>query len=148
MQNVSGVYAQGKGKSASDDVVLWDSVTRHRNGSLSHVRDECIADRMHWAAKIGWEQSTVAGRSLIEDACLLGDPALLPSREAVLNALPFGVASSGRKKPDANLAGAANDFETLEGLRKLAFAETVHAPKIPEQIPLALDSDELEEEDG
>jgi hypothetical protein len=55
-----------------------------------------------------------------------------------LNVLPPGVASAGRKKPDANLVGAANDFEALERLRKLAFAETVPAPKIPEQLPLEL----------
>jgi hypothetical protein len=36
-----------------------------------------------------------------------------------------------------NLAGAANDFEALERLRKLAFSETV-PPKIPEQLPLEL----------
>ena len=55
-----------------------------------------------------------------------------------MNVLPPGVASAGRKKPDANLVGAANDFEALERLRKLAFAETVPAPKIPEQLPLEL----------
>jgi hypothetical protein len=53
--------------------------------------------------------------------------------------LPPGVSSAaGKKKPDANLTGAANDFEALELLRKLAFAETVPAPKIPEQLPLEL----------
>ena len=50
--------------------------------------------------------------------------------------LPPGVASAGRKKPGASLTGVANDFEALERLRKLAFAETVPAPKRPEQIPL------------
>ncbi len=44
----------------------------------------------------------------------------------------------GRKKADANLTGAANDFEALERLRKLAFSETVPAPKIPEQLLLEL----------
>ena len=62
--------------------------------------------------------------------------------------LPPGVASAGRKKPDANLAGAANDFEALERLRKLAFAETVPAPKIPEQIPLELPGADEQEEDA
>jgi len=52
--------------------------------------------------------------------------------------LPPGGASAGRKKPDASLAGAANDFQALERLRKLAFSETVPAPKIPQQIPLEL----------
>jgi hypothetical protein len=44
---------------------------------------------------------------------------------------------------------AANDFEALERLRKLAIAETVPAPKIPQQIPLELASGSQESgEDG
>jgi hypothetical protein len=121
-----------------DDVVLWDSVTRHRNGSLRHVSEECMLDTLHWAAKTGREQNTGAARNLIEEAHLIGDPTLLTALEALLNVLPPGVAASGRKKPDASLSGAANDFEALERLRKLAFSETVPAPKIPEQMPLDL----------
>jgi hypothetical protein len=84
---------------------------------------------------------------MIEDARLIGDQTLLTALEALLNVLPPGVALTGRKKPDANLAGAANDFEALERLRKLAFSETVPAPKIPEQLPLELPdaSDDNEE---
>ena len=52
--------------------------------------------------------------------------------------LPPGGSSAGRKKPDASLAGAANDFQALERLRELAFSETVPAPKIAQQIPLEL----------
>jgi adenine-specific DNA methylase len=131
-----------------DDVVLWDSVTRHRNGSLRHVSEDCMLDTLHWAAKIGREQNTGAARNLIEEAHLIGDPTLLTALEALLNVLPPGVAASGRKKPDASLSGAANDFEALERLRKLAFAETVPAPKIPVQIllDLANGTDEQEED--
>jgi hypothetical protein len=129
-----------------DDVILWDSITRHRNGSLRHVSEECMLDTLHWAAKTGREQNTGAARSLIEDARLIGDPTLLTALEALLNVLPPGVGSAGRKKPDASLAGAANDFEALERLRKLAFSETVPAPKIPEQIPLELGQEDREEE--
>ena len=63
-----------------------------------------------------------------------------------MNVLPPGVPSAGKKKPDANLAGAANDFEALERLRKLAFSETVPAPRIPEQLPLELPT-AVEDED-
>src|ERR1035438_5185072 len=131
-----------------DDVILWDSITRHRNGSLRHVSDECMLDVLHWAAKIGREQNTGAARSLIEDARLIGDPTLLTALEALLNVLPPGVVSVGKKKPDANLTGAANDFEALERLRKLAFAETVPAPKIPEQIPLELPASAEDEDES
>jgi len=61
--------------------------------------------------------------------------------------VPTGVPSAGKKKPDANLTGAANDFEALERLRKLAFSETVPAPKIPEQIELGLAAEQDEEEE-
>jgi putative DNA methylase len=129
-----------------DDVILWDSITRHRNGGLGHVSEECMLDTLHWAAKTGREQNTGAARSLIEDARLLGDPTLLTAIEALLNVLPPGVVLAGKKKPDANLAGAANDFEALERLRKLAFSETVPAPRIPEQLPLELPT-AVEDED-
>jgi adenine-specific DNA methylase len=131
-----------------DDVILWDSITRHRNGSLRHVSEECMLDVLHWAAKTGREQNTGAARSLIEKAHLIGDPTLLTALEALLNVLPPGVVSAGRKKPDANLTGASNDFEALERLRKLAFAETVPAPKIPEQIPLELPATAEDEDES
>jgi hypothetical protein len=107
-----------------------------------------MLDVLHWAAKTGREQNTGAARNLIEEAHLIGDPTLLTALEALLNVLPPGVASAGKKKPDASLTGAANDFEALERLRKLAFAETVPAPKIPEQLPLELadGADGLEED--
>jgi adenine-specific DNA methylase len=129
-----------------DDVILWDSVTRYRNGSLRHVSEECMLDTLHWAAKTAREQNTGAARSLIDEAHLIGDPTLLTALEALLNVLPPGVALAGRKKPDAHLTGAANDFEALERLRKLAFSETVPAPKIPEQLPLELPAT-VEDED-
>ena len=55
-------------------------------------------------------------------------------------------APSPKKKPNLNLTGAANDFPALERLRKLAFAETVPAPKAPEQILLEL-ADAAEDDD-
>jgi putative DNA methylase len=130
-QQVKNQVCESKG----DDVVLWDSVTRFRNGKLHHISDECMLDILHWAAKTAREQNTGAARSVIEDARLLEDPTLLTALEALLNVLPPSAPTS-KKKPDSILSGAANDFQALERLRKLAFAETVPAPKIPEQMPL------------
>jgi hypothetical protein len=107
-----------------------------------------MLDTLHWAAKTAREQNTGAAKNMIEEAHLIGDPTLLTALEALLNVLPPGVALMGRKKPDANLAGAAGDFDALERLRKLAFAETVPAPKIPEQIPLELAETDDQEEDS
>ncbi len=133
-------------ESKGDDVVLWDSLTRHRAGKLGPVSGDCMLDTLRWAAKVAREQNTGAAKSLIEDARLKDDPTFLTALEAMLNVLPPSLPSS-KKKPDVNLSGAANDFQALERLRKLAFAETVPAPKIPDQMPLDLEQSEQAEED-
>jgi adenine-specific DNA methylase len=132
-QQVKNWVCESKG----DDVILWDSITRFRNGKLGHLNDECMLDTLHWAAKVGREQNTGAAKNLIEEARLLEDPTLLTALEALLNVLP-PAAPAAKKKADSTLSGAANDFQALERLRKLAFAETVPAPKIPEQTALDL----------
>ena len=130
----------------SNDVILWDSITRHRNGKLPNVSAECMLDTLHWAAKTAREQNTGAAQNLIENARLLDDPTLLTALEAMLNVLPPALPLS-KKKLDLNLTGAASDFQALERLRKLAFSDTVPAPKIPEQIVLPLtDAEENDDE--
>jgi putative DNA methylase len=130
----------------SDDILLWDSKTRQASGKLGHVGDACMLDTLHHAARVAREQNTGAAKNLLESAKLLDDPTLLTALEALLNVLPPGMIARGKKKPDLLLSGAANDFEALENLRKLAFAEAVPPPKIPEQLPLTVaDSDEEDE---
>jgi putative DNA methylase len=127
-------------------VVLWDSVTRHRNGKLPSLNTECMLDAVHWAAKTAREQNTGAAKNMIQDARLLQDPTWLTALEAMLNVLP-PIVPSAKKKPDAILSGAANDFQALERLRKLAFADSVPAPKIPEQLVIELpESDETDDD--
>ena len=130
-----------------DDVVLWDSLTRHRTGKLGPVSGDCMLDTLHWAAKVAREQNTGAAKNLIEEARLKDDPTFLTALEAMLNVLPPTLPSS-KKKPDVNLSGAANDFQALERLRKLAFAETVPAPKIPVQEVLELVAAGADEEEN
>ncbi len=134
-----------------DDILLWDSNTRQASGKLGHVGDTCMLDTLHQAARIAREQNTGAARNMLESAKLLDDPTLLTALEALLNVLPPGLIARGKKKPDALLSGAANDFEALENLRRLAFAEAVPAPHIPEQIllpELASDEDDEDSDDS
>ncbi|HEY1213860.1 MAG TPA: hypothetical protein VGE93_09550, partial [Bryobacteraceae bacterium] len=132
----------------SDDILLWDSKTRQNSGKLGHIADTCMLDTLHQAARVAREQNTGAARNILETAKLLDDPTLLTALEALLNVLPPGMIARGKKKPDPLLSGAANDFEALENLRRLAFAESVPAPKIPEQLPLAeVDTGEDEDTD-
>jgi hypothetical protein len=146
-QQVKNVLCQVKG----NDVVLWDSKTRRDAGKLGHVGDECMVDTLHQAAWTAREQNTGAARSLLENARLLDDPTLLFALEAMLNVLPPTVGS--KRKKDDPLAGAADDFEALERLRRLAFADEVPERVLPEQYGFgfaAPDSDEDggEDEDG
>ena len=141
-QQVKNQVCESKG----DDVVLWDSLTRHRAGKLGPVSGDCMLDTLHWAAKIAREHNTGAANRLIETAHLKEDPTFLTALEAMLNVLPPSLPSS-KKKPDAVLSGAANDFQALERLRKLAFAETVPAPKMAVQEVLELVGAEADDEE-
>ena len=66
----------------------------------------------------------------IDDNGLLEDATLLTALEALLNVLPAVANPEKGTKLDANLAGAGSDFEALEKLRRLAFAEQVPEPKV------------------
>ncbi len=125
-----------------DDVALWDSQTRVTKGKLTTGSQAPMLDRLHEAAYTVRFQNTEAARNRLDSLRLLDDPTLLTAIEALLNVLP-PVAPRSKKRPDPSLEGAASDFEALEKLRRLAFAEKVPEPKRPEQFEL-----ELEESDA
>ena len=90
----------------------------------------------------------MARERLLEDNGLLEDATLLTALEALLNVLPAVTNPERASKLDANLSGASSDFEALEKLRKLAFAEQV--PEPAKQLLLPIDTektDETSEED-
>ncbi|MFB3785976.1 MAG: DUF1156 domain-containing protein, partial [bacterium] len=142
----------------ADDVILWDSTIRKRKGKLGsasqpkrtvvrqrdvlidvdpinqETRSVVMIDVLHQAALLGIEQNTGGAKNLIEEMGLLDDPTLLTSLEALLNVLP--PKSSLVKEKDPMLSGAANDFEALEKLRRLAFSEQVPQPKQETLFPI------------
>jgi len=69
-----------------------------------------------------------AGRELLERAEVLNDPNLATAMQAVLEVLPVGTAFSNVELP-GDVAGAGNDFDALEKLRRLAFTDRVEAPQ-------------------
>jgi adenine-specific DNA methylase len=123
---------------SGEDVTLWDSHTRVTKSKLVTGPEAPMLDRLHEAAYTVRFQNTEAARNRLDSLRLLDDPTLMTALEALLNVLP-PVAPRGKKKPDPTLEGAASDFEALEKLRRLAFAEKVPEPKRPEQIELELD---------
>jgi adenine-specific DNA methylase len=122
---------------SGEDVTLWDSQTRVTKSRLATGPQAPMLDRLHEAAYTVRFQNTEAARNRLESLRLVDDPTLLTALEALLNVLP-PVAPRGKKKPDPNLEGAASDFEALEKLRRLTFAEKVPEPKRAEQFELEL----------
>ncbi|MFI5458095.1 MAG: hypothetical protein ACHRXM_21890 [Isosphaerales bacterium] len=124
----------------SSDVILWDSKTRKAKGKLGPIGDSCMLDTLHHAAAIVRDQNTGAAKKAIEDNGLLDDATLLTALEALLNVLPAVGNPEKAPKLDANLAGASGDFDALEKLRKLAFAEQVPEPARQMLLPIQTDS--------
>ncbi len=132
---------------SGEDVTLWDSRTRVTKNRLTVGPEAPLLDRLHEAAYIARFQNTEAARNRLESLGLLDDPRLLKALETLLNVLP-PVVPRTKKKPDPTLEGAASDFEALEKLRRLAFADKVPEPKPHEQFALEFEGEiELEQEE-
>jgi putative DNA methylase len=121
----------------SSDVVLWDSKTRKAKGKLGPMGEACMLNTLHQAAAIVRDQNTGAAKKAIEDNKLLDDATLLTALEALLNVLPAMASPEKAPKLDAGLAGASGDWDALEKLRRLAFAEQVPEPARQLLLPIA-----------
>ncbi len=123
----------------SSDVVLWDSLTRKRKNKLGPVGGAVALDTLHQAAALGRDQNTGVAQAALEQADLLGDATLMTALETLLNVLPPSALAPKGKADDGGLSGAASDFEALEKLRRLAFAESVPVPLVQMEIQYAVD---------
>jgi len=131
---VVGVLAEKKGS----DLVLWDSARRAAKGALGPADGtRAMIDAVHHAANIGRTRTLQAAREMLERSQVDKEPMFLAALEAVLEVLPVSKAFSGVDL-DGDLASASNDFEALENLRKLAFAEQVDEPNKLRQLQLDL----------
>ncbi len=54
-------------------MILWDSITRHRNDTLRQGSVDRMLDTLNWTAKTAREQTTSAAQSLSESGHLIGD---------------------------------------------------------------------------
>ena len=128
-QEVNNIVCEVK----SSDAILWDSRVRKVKGKLGPLSEDVMLDCLHQAAWIAREQNTGAAQQVIDEAGLRHDPTLLTALEALLNVLPAPGATVG-KKADATITGAGSDFEALEKLRRLAFAEEVPGPYVQKTL--------------
>lgn len=122
---VVGRLAEKKGS----NIRLWDSAMRAAKGALGPVDgSRGMIDSIHHAAHAARTRSLAAARELLANASVDKEPRFFASLEAVLEVLPPAKVYSG-VEPSGETAGAATDFEALEGLRRLAYTEQVDPPK-------------------
>lgn len=130
-KDIVGSLAEKKGS----DLLMWDSVQRANKSALGSADGVSgMIDALHHAAYQGRTKSLEAARQLLERAGIVGDPNFRSAMQAILEVLPVGTAFSGIDLPD-DATGAGNDFEALEKLRRLAFADQIEPPQ---QLALAL----------
>ena len=112
----------------ASNVILWDSGLRAAKGALGPPDgSRAWLDALHHAAHLGRGRTLHAAQELLERSGVASEPLFLSALEAVLEVLPPSRAFTGFDPADAVLP-SASDFEVLENLRRLAFADRVDTP--------------------
>lgn len=117
----------------SNSIVLWDSKTRQSKSKLPNAGNGIVLDTLHNAMTFIREGNTGAGVKLLEDMSLLEDQTTITAIEALLNVLPAPELLRKMKRVSA-LTGAAADYDALDRLRILAFADVIPEPEIKQLI--------------
>jgi putative DNA methylase len=124
-KDIVGSLADKKGS----DLTMWDSVQRANKGALGSADGSSgMIDALHHAAYQGRTKTLESARELLERAGIMQNPNFRSAMQAILEVLPVGTAFSGVELP-TDVAGAGNDFEAIEKLRRLAFADQVEEPQ-------------------
>lgn len=110
-------------------VILWDSATRAAKGALGPADgSHSMLDAIHHAAYSSRSRTLETAREMLVKSGVATEPKFLAALEAVLEVLPPSRAFTGFD-PDAAVAPAAQDFDVLEHLRRLAFTDQIDAPE-------------------
>lgn len=124
-REIIGVIAEKK----QSDVILWDSETRAARAALGPAGgSRSMLDVLHHAAHTARVRTLEVAREQIQHHGLDKDIVFLDALRAVLEVLPPSHHFTGFDT-DKDVEPAANDFEALENLRRLAFAKQVDKPR-------------------
>ncbi|HBP52889.1 MAG TPA: hypothetical protein DD643_00370, partial [Synechococcus sp. UBA8638] len=130
-RDVVGVLAEKK----AGNLILWDSSTRAGKGRLGPPDgSRAWIDALHHCAHRARVTDLKGAQQLVSDNNLADSVDFLTALEAVLEVLPISARYAGFDPVKAAVP-AASDFEALENLRRLMFAEQVATPK---QLELAM----------
>jgi putative DNA methylase len=125
-KEIVGRLATKKGS----DIVLLDCQQRAAKMFLGPADgSRAMLDVLHHAAHAARARSLEAARELLEKGGWLNDPAFHVALQAVLEVLPVS-ATFSKIELTPTLSGFGSDFEALENLRRLAFAEQVDEPTL------------------
>ena len=124
-REIIGVIAEKK----QSEVILWDSETRAARAALGPAGgSRSMLDVLHHAAHTARVRTLEVAREQIQHYGLDKDLVFLDALRAVLEVLPPSHHFTGFDPGKAS-EPAANDFEALENLRRLAFAKQVDKPR-------------------
>ena len=108
---------------------LWDSAQRAAKGALGAPDGaRAMIDAIHHAAHAARTRSLSVARELIEQGGAHREPGFVVALEALLEVLPPSRTFTGVELK-GDLASAANDFEALYGLYRLAYNDEIDEPK-------------------
>jgi hypothetical protein len=114
----------------ASNLVLWDSAKRGTKGVLGPADgSRGVIDALHHVAWRIRQANLQAGRELVEREQLSSDPAFVAGLTAMLEVLPISAAFSQIDLDAGPVAEAASDFDALEHLRRLLFADRVPEPQ-------------------
>jgi putative DNA methylase len=113
----------------ASDIILWDSAKRAAKGALGPADgSRSWLDAVHHAAHAARSRNLQYAREMLTKAQVDTESGFFAALEAVLEVLPVSKAFSGIDL-EGDVAEFGNDFEALENLRKLAFADDVDEPQ-------------------
>ena len=111
------------------DILLWDSSRRAAKGTLGPVDgSRAMIDAIHHAANMARVRSLAAAKELLAEALVDRDPRFFASLEAILEVLPVSRTYSGVDLK-GEIASAADDFEVLYKLSRLAYGDQIDEPE-------------------
>ncbi len=111
------------------DLILWDSERRAAAGALGPTNgSRGMIDTLHHAAHAARSRSLAAARELFERTGVDREPRFFAALKAVLEVLPTSPSITGVQLP-GDAAAAADDFEALYNLSRLAYRDDVGEPE-------------------
>jgi putative DNA methylase len=124
-KEIIGHIAEKKGS----EVVMWDSARRAAKGALGAADGSTSwLDALHHAAYAARSRNLQAANELLEKARVREQSGFYSALEALLEVLPVSTHFSGIEL-EGDVREFGSDFEALENLRRLAFAEDVDEPE-------------------